>query len=239
MAKWFDGEGVGADNVHLGMKPNGGPENLFLHDASQHLLSSKVDDIIDQHIQPKQKYAYLGDFPSKIKDLDWLVKSMDRPKIDVEMVEQLRNNVVRYYPIKYNHGEISITFWDDRHNKTITTLYDHFSKAIWVHDAVAIRGTFMLRDSVVIPSFSIWELHEGTSAPSNQTISGIPTGATTKYTFENVLMSSYDFDSDEDETDDGVHTVQVTFKFERYSVSNVGYVEPKGAPNIFGSQIGW
>lgn len=166
-------------------------------------LTGKLEDIIAEHMQPKMKFAYMGEFPDKLQPLDWMVKSMDKPKVDIESVEQLRNNVKRNYPVKYNYGDLSLTFWDDMDHKTVTSLYEYFTQSVWDHAAVSLTGRFMLRDSIVIPKFNIYEL----TSNSDKHL---------KYVFENAVLSSFDFDNSEDESDDGVYTIQAVFKIERF-----------------------
>jgi len=176
-------------------------------------MPGRLDDLIAKHMQPKYKHAYLGEFPEKLSNLDWMVKSMDRPKIDVEYVEQMRNNVKRNYPIKYSYGDISFTFWDNVEHKTISTLHEYFTGKVWNHAAgVANPGFIMLRDNTIIPQLIVWDL----------TVDG---QNNMKYIFENAALVSFDFDSNEDETDEGVHTIQAVFKFERYDA-----IPTKGTP---------
>ena len=97
-------------------------DKSFLHwDAKNggYGYESQLGEIIANYMEPKQKHAYMGEFPAGLTNLDWLVRTMDRPKIDIESVEQIRNNVKRYYPVKYSFGDLSLTFWDDIHNNII------------------------------------------------------------------------------------------------------------------------
>ena len=181
-------------------------------------MAGRLDNLIADHMQPKYKHAYLGEFPGKLAKLDWMVKSMDRPKIDVEYVEQLRNNVKRFYPVKYNYGDISFTFWDNVEHKTIKTIHEYFTGNVWQHYDASGTGFMLLRDSTVIPSLIVWDL----SIDGEDNI---------KYIFENVSLSSFDFDANEDETDEGVHTIQAVFKFERYNI-----VTTKGIPPVLGNK---
>lgn len=170
-------------------------------------MPGRVDQLIAQHIQPNYRFSYIGEFPDgKFANLNWMVKSMDRPKVDVEYIEQVRNNVKRFYPIKYNYGDISITFWDNAQHQTIELVYNYFTKHVWKHEHIGSSGLIMLRDSTIIKSMSIWQL----STDGSPNI---------KHTYENVVLSSYDFDSNEDESDEGVHTIQCVFKFEKYIAS--------------------
>ena len=175
-------------------------------------VAGRMDEEIANRLQPKYKHAYWGEFPTHLDTLNWMVKSMDRPKIDIEYVEQLRNNVKRIYPIKYNFGDVSMTFWDNTSHKTIKTIYKYFANKIWYHPSTAGTGFMMLRDSTVIPTLIIWDL--STSGEDHL-----------KYVFENIALASYDFDANEDETDEGVHTIQCVFKFERFEV-----IPTKAAP---------
>jgi hypothetical protein len=181
-------------------------------------MAGRLDKLIAEHMQPKYKHAYLGEFPGKLSKLDWMVKSMDRPKIDVEYVEQIRNNVKRYYPIKYNYGDISFTFWDNTQHKTINTIHEYFTGKVWQHFSVSGSGFMLLRDSTVIPLLVIWDL----SVDGEDNL---------KYCFENVSLASFDFDANEDETDEGVHTIQCVFKFERYNVTAT-----KATPPVLGEK---
>lgn len=179
-------------------------------------MGGRLDDLIKDHMQPKYKHAYLGEFPGKLEALDWMVKSMDRPKIDVEYVEQVRNNVKRQYPVKYSFGDISFTFWDNVEHKTIKTLHEYFTGKVWQHFSVSGSGFMLLRDSTIIPKLIVWDL--SVSGEDNL-----------KYCFENCSLSSFDFDANEDETDEGVHTIQAVFKFERYNV-----LATKATPRVLG-----
>ena len=193
-----------------------GPSKGFVRwDApkSGYGMTGRVDDIIATHIQPKQKHAFMGEFPSGLTHLDWMIKTMDRPKIDVESVEQIRNNVKRNYPVKYNFGDLSITFWDDIYHKTITTIDQYFHGQVWQHQDPKQMGRIMMRDETVIPVFHIYDL-----VTDNQSENIL------KYSFYNATLSSYDFDAN-DTDDEGTHVIQAVFKIEGYSVS-VGYGPP-------------
>ena len=186
-------------------------EYPYLYDSPGFGINSRMDNIIlnDDNcmlqIQPKLKFAYLGQFPNELSNLDWLIKTMDRPKVDIESVEQVRNNVTRHYPIKYNYGDLTITFWDDVNHTTIKTIYEFFYNRVWHHENRYISGNFLLRDSIIIPELVIFDL-------------SVDGADHLKYTFENVILSSYDFDMVEDESDGGIFAVQVVFKIERFDV---------------------
>ena len=184
-------------------------DKSFLHwDAKNggYGYESQLGEIIANHMEPKQKHAYMGEFPAGLTNLDWLVRTMDRPKIDIESVEQIRNNVKRYYPVKYSFGDLSLTFWDDIHNKTIKTIDDYFNNQVWQHDYYKNTGSLLLRDRTVIPEFHIYDLVPGTNAEP------------VKYTFYNAILVSYDFDA-QDTDDEGIHTIQVVFKIESYKLT--------------------
>lgn len=172
------------------------------------MKSGVFDDIIVEHVEPKLKHAYMAFFTGKLSVLKWLVKTIDRPKIDVEYLEQMRFNVKRNYPIKYNYGDLSITFWDDIHHVTITAIDDYFHGNVWSHDSVPSRGEFLMRDSVIIPQFDIIDYV-------------METHSALKYTFYNASLASFDFDGHDDTDDGGVHTVQLVLKIEGYSVAIV------------------
>lgn len=184
-------------------------DKSFLHwDAKNggYGYESQLGEIIANHMEPKQKHAYMGEFPAGLTNLDWLVRTMDRPKIDIESVEQIRNNVKRYYPVKYSFGDLSLTFWDDIHNKTIKTIDDYFNNQVWQHDYYKNTGSLLLRDRTIIPEFHIYDLVPGTNAEP------------VKYTFYNAILVSYDFDA-QDTDDEGIHTIQVVFKIESYKLT--------------------
>ena len=174
-------------------------------DAKMANTDGELEKIISQHIQPKNKHAYMGEFPSKLSDLDWMVKTIDRPKVDIESIEQIRFNVKRQYPVKYNIGDVSVTFWDDVDHKTVSTLYSYFAGDVWDHKSVGNTGTFLLRDSILIPVFSIYDL-------------SVETNKHLEYKFENAVLSSFDFDAADDEGDETVYTVQAVFKVEKFNV---------------------
>lgn len=184
-------------------------DKSFLHwDAKNggYGYESQLGEIIANYMEPKQKHAYMGEFPAGLTNLDWLVRTMDRPKIDIESVEQIRNNVKRYYPVKYSFGDLSLTFWDDIHNKTIKTIDDYFNNQVWQHDYYKNTGSLLLRDRTIIPEFHIYDLVPGTNAEP------------VKYTFYNAILASYDFDA-QDTDDEGIHTIQVVFKIESYKLT--------------------
>ena len=184
-------------------------DKSFLHwDAKNggYGYESQLGEIIANYMEPKQKHAYMGEFPAGLTNLDWLVRTMDRPKIDIESVEQIRNNVKRYYPVKYSFGDLSLTFWDDIHNKTIKTIDDYFNNQVWQHDYYKNTGSLLLRDRTIIPEFHIYDLVPGTNAEP------------VKYTFYNAILVSYDFDA-QDTDDEGIHTIQVVFKIESYKLT--------------------
>ena len=174
-------------------------------DAKMANTDGELEKIISQHIQPKNKHAYMGEFPSKLSDLDWMVKTIDRPKVDIESIEQIRFNVKRQYPVKYNIGDVSVTFWDDVDHKTVSTLYSYFTGDVWDHKSVGNTGTFLLRDSILIPVFSIYDL-------------SVETNNHLEYKFENAVLSSFDFDAADDEGDETIYTVQAVFKVEKFNV---------------------
>ncbi len=197
----------GNASIREGLGPMSG-DSLVWWDASgpaPGIQSGIFDDIIVEHVEPKLKHAYMAFFDGKLSVLKWLVKTIDRPKIDVEYLEQMRFNVKRNYPIKYNFGDLSITFWDDIHHVTITAIDDYFHGSVWNHRSVPNRGEFLMRDSVVIPKFDIVDYV-------------METHSALKYTFYNASLASYDFDGHDDTDDGGVHTVQVVLKIEGYSV---------------------
>lgn len=177
---------------------------------------SDFEDLIAFTLQPKYKHSYVGEFDSKpqyarLERLNWLIKSMDRPKVDIEHVEQIRNNVKRYYPVKYNYGDLSITFWDDVHHDTIAKLTDHFENQIWDHEDVYEKGNILLRDKSIISEFVVYDL-------------SMDGEAHLKYTFYNALLSSFDLDAPGDE-EDGTFTVQAVFKIEKFTVETVENID--------------
>jgi len=185
----------------------GGPPH-FIWDTSAFAVPGVYEDIIskDNTVYPKLKHWYKGEFPGKLGGIDWLIKTMDKPKIDIESVEQMRNNVLRNYPVKYGFGDLSLTFWDDIDHQTINTLNDYFQGDVWVHGGIKDgRGDFKLRDSIVIKKFKIHEY----------SIVGKPPIV---FTYYNSVLSSLDFDAVDDEGDESVSTIQLVLKVEGYSV---------------------
>lgn len=169
-------------------------------------FGGEIDDLIVEHIEPKYKHGYRGNFPGSMSALNYLIKTMDRPKIDLESIDQLRNNVVRRYPIRYNFGDVSFSFWDDIKHVTVSTLTQYFHGQVWEHGgSKGGRGSFLLRDSAIIGSFDVIDYVMDHRQPLT-------------YTFYNALMSSMDFDAHDDESDEGVHTVQLVLKVEGYSI---------------------
>ncbi len=172
-------------------------------------LGGKLEDMITANLQPIYKHAFIGEFPEKLANLDWMVKTMDRPKVDIEYVEQIRNNVKRQYPVKYNFGDLSMTFHDDVHHKTITIIHDYFTGQVWDHKSIMAGGTFLLRDSVVIPEIIVWDLT-------------VETDTHLKYIYKNVSLVSFDYDAPDEAEDGGIHTIQAVFKIEGYEVVVTG-----------------
>ena len=187
----YNGEG-GPISEGIGYGPD-----YYTWDAPAYAVPGVYEDIIakDFTVYPKLKHWYQGDFPSQIAGINWLIKTMDRPKIDIESVEQMRNNVMRNYPVRYSFGDLSITFWDDIDHKTVTTLNNYFQKSVWSHmGEKQFYGELLLRDSIVIPQFKITEF-------------SIESKPTVVYTFYNSVLSSLDFDGEDDEGDESLFTV--------------------------------
>lgn len=188
---------------------NGPPH--FKWDSSGFEIPGTYEQIIDTspQVYPRLKHFYTAEFSGKLSGLNWLVKTMDRPKIDIEHVEQLRNNVKRIYPVKYNFGDLSLTFWDDVNHTTVTTLNDFFHGNVWEHGVPKqSRGDFLLRDEILIEKFIILE-------------HSIEKKNDLKYTFYNSLLSSIDMDSEDDEGDETVYTVQLVLKIEGYDIEKM------------------
>jgi len=159
----------------------------------------------DQTVVPKLKHWYQGNFPSKLSGINWKIKTMDRPKLDIESVEQLRLNVKRIYPVKYNFGDLSLTFWDDIDHETILAIDSYFQNDVWSHSNPKKGwGSFKLRDNIVIPKFEITEYTVEDRRPL-------------LFTYYNAVLSSFDFDATDDEGDESVSTIQMVFKVEGYS----------------------
>jgi len=199
-----------------GSPPPPGEEGVWLHwDAPATKDAEGVlENLITDHLQPIYKHSFIGEFPSKLTGLDWMVKTMDRPKIDIEYVEQIRNNVKRQYPIKYNFGDLSMTFHDDVNHKTILTLHKYFTGDIWDHGKISGYGKFKMRDSVLIPEIKIYDLT-------------VETGQHLRYTYQNVSLVSLDYDAPDEAEDGGVYTIQAVFKIEGYIVE-----ESKSPPTL-------
>lgn len=192
-----------------GSPPPPGEEGVWLHwDAPATKNAEGVlENLIAEHLQPIYKHSFIGEFPSKIAGLDWMVKTMDRPKIDVEYVEQIRNNVKRQYPIKYNFGDLSMTFHDDVNHKTILALHNYFSSDVWDHGSISGYGKFKMRDSVMIPEIKIYDLT-------------VETGSHLRYTYKNVSLVSIDYDAPDEAEDGATHTIQAVFKIEGFDVES-------------------
>jgi len=210
---WYNGE------APITQGSSGGPDH-FTWDTSAFEVEGTYEKVIhnDPPVYPKLKHWYKGEFSGQLAGLDWLVKTMDRPKIDIEHVEQIRYNVKRIYPVKYNFGDLSLTFWDDIKHTTVTTLNDYFQKDVWEHDApkqsggpTGMKGNFLMRDSILIKEFAINEYSlEGKQGQPNL-----------KYTFYNSLLSSIDMDAVDDEGDEAVFTVQLVLKIEGYAIEKI------------------
>lgn len=196
--------------------PPPGEEGVYLHWNAPALKGAEgvLENLITDHLQPIYKHSFIGEFPDKIQGLDWLVKTMDRPKIDIEYVEQIRNNVKRQYPIKYNFGDLSMTFHDDAKHKTILTLHNYFTNDVWDHDDIGSYGNFKMRDSVLIPEIKIYDLT-------------VETGQHLRYTYRNISLVSLDYDAPDEAEDAGTHTIQAVFKIEGYVVE-----ESKSPPTL-------
>lgn len=206
MASFYDGE-KGAIIHKAG---EGAPKSNFIWDVGSFTPEGPPggtyeDGIIHlDTVYPRLKHWYTGNFPSHLSGINWLIKTMDRPKLDVESVEQIRNNVVRNYPVKYSVGDVSITFWDDVDHRTMDTIEQYFHGSVWDHGGnKSGPGDFLMRDSILIPKF---EIMEHTVAEKIDR----------KYVFYNSVLVSIDMDSDDDEGDESVYTVQVVLKPEGY-----------------------
>lgn len=185
----------------------GGPPH-FTWDAPSYAVPGIYEEDIatNEVVQPKLKHWYQGDFPAKLSGINWMIKTMDKPKIEVESVEQMRNNVIRNYPVKYSFGDVSLTFWDDIAHKTIKTITEYFQGSVWTHADRQSSGEMLLRDSVVIPEFSIIEYTTDDQSPIT-------------WTFWNAVLSSYDLDATDDDGDDSIYTVQLVLKIEGYKLT--------------------
>lgn len=216
--------GINGPDTYLWDTPKFAMESIFENTVMvPTYVGSEAEDVPGPlgapTVYPKLKHWYKGEFPGKLSGIDWLIKTMDKPKIDIESVEQIRNNVKRHYPVRYNFGDLSLTFWDDVHHDTITTINEFFHGSVWEHgDKKGVgdkkgAGTLLLRDSIVIPEFKVIEYSIENSHAGSATFEPIT------YTFHNAVLSSFDFDGSDDEGDETVPTVQVVFKIEGYSLS--------------------
>lgn len=205
-----------APSITTGPAGVNGPSE-FTWDSGGFEIPGLYEEIIDKspQVYPKLKHWYTAEFSGSLGGLNWLVKTIDRPKIDIEHVEQIRYNVKRIYPVKYNFGDLSITFWDDINHTTILTLNDYFQSEIWEHDnpkthggPTGAKGNFLMRDDILIEEFKIIE-H---SIQDKQNL---------EYTFYNSLLSSIDMDSEDDEGDESVYTVQLVLKIEGYAIKRL------------------
>jgi hypothetical protein len=195
------GEGGGNWDIF----PQNGPDH-FIWDTGKFALPGTYEERISnfENVQPKLKHWYLGDFPSHLSKINWKIKTMDKPKIEVESMEQIRLNVKRNYPIKYSFGDLSLTFWDDIDHESIQAIDAYFQNDVWSHSAPKKGwGTFKLRDSIVIPQFKITEYTVEGKRPL-------------LFTYYNAVLSSFDFDATDDEGDEAIHTIQMVFKVEGY-----------------------
>ena len=183
--------------------------DLFTWDTAKYMLPGMFETVItDDLIQPKLKHWYRGEFPGYLSGLNWRIKTMDRPKVDIESVEQLRGNIKRNYPVKYNFGDLSVTFWDDIDHITITTLNNYFQGNVLAHGGSKQGpGAFLIRDSIVIPYFKIYEYSVG-----DRELTPIV------FTFYNAVLASLDFDSSDDDGDEAIHTIQMVLKIEGYNL---------------------
>jgi hypothetical protein len=194
-----------AGDIKLG--GGGGPPH-FIWDTTAFAVPGKFEDEVAkfQSVQPKLKHWYQGDFPSHLSKMNWMIKTMDKPKVDIESVTQMRLNTLRNYPIKYNFGDLSLTFWDDVDHHAILAIDKYFQGDVWSHAKPKKGpGMFHLRDSIVIPQFHITEYTVEGKRPL-------------KFTYYNSVLSSYDFDAVDDEGDEAIYTLNMTFKVEGYSV---------------------
>lgn len=197
------------ENPKIPLGGGGGPD-YFTWDTSGFGVEGVFEAEIyhTQPVQPKLKHWYQGNFPGKLSGINWRIKTMDKPKVDIESVEQLRLNVKRNYPIKYSFGDLSLTFWDDIEHLSILTIDGYFQGDVWSHGKPKKGwGTFQLRDNIVIPEFKIIEY----------TVEGAGKHPL-EYTYYNSVLSSYDFDATDDEGDEAIHTIQMVFKVEGYSL---------------------
>lgn len=210
MTKWFEGDREKIKLGHEGWGPHGPDHFVWDTKARKFSLPGKYEDDISFYdnfygVQPKLKHWYLGDFPSHLSKINWKIKTMDKPKTEVESMEQIRLNVKRYYPIKYTIGDLSLTFWDDVHHESIIAIDKYFQNDVWSHSKPKKGwGSFKLRDSIVIPQFKIYEYTVENARPL-------------MFTYFNAVLSSFDFDAVDDEGDESVHTIQMVFKVEGYS----------------------
>jgi hypothetical protein len=198
-------------------------------------LTKKIDfnnidreyiDFLFGNAKPKLKYLYKvqcegGD--NMLTSIGCYVKSIDKPKIDVEYTEQVRNNTIRYYPIKYSFSEVSMTYYDSG-DSLITNFFYSFIKTqiIDVADSGKGRGIFygrqgMMSNGSIIRVRQI-PVHLGdTKASDNMLNKSFDIRFPAKdieYVFYNVQITSIEGEQFDSDDDSGFLTYTVTFKYE-------------------------
>jgi len=162
-------------------------------------------EIAVNDIWPKLKHGFYVEFSAPLSGLGWLVKTIDRPKPEVEYTDQIRNNALRHYMIKYSYGDINVTFWDDRKNAAVQALTALYYDKVLSHGSVSAGAEPLLRDSVMMANIVLEQFN---IYPEPNLV----------FVYENVLVTSIEFDQNDADDDSGSPTLAATFKYEKFSV---------------------
>jgi len=191
-----------------------------------------IKDFLFKYEKPKLKYLYKVTC-EKSKDnltssVGCYIKSIDRPKIDIEFVEQVRNNVIRYYPVKYSFPEASMVYYDSGDSMVTDYILNYVGTKIVTIDNQGIgRGKFVGRQNMLNGGSTITvhqiPVHLGNDRASdgffNETYD-VDIPEETIYIYYNVQVTSIDSDQFDTDDDSGYLIYTLTFKYEYFEIKN-------------------
>lgn len=148
-------------------------------------------------MQPRKKHGYVG---TVLGGPSFLIKSIDKPKANVEYNQIMRSNQMINFPRSVTFGNLTITLWNDVHSQAVALAWSNYNSHVWKNGPV-------YRDTALIKTLVVQELG----------VSGATKPVT--YTFKNCSIESMDFDAGDDEDDSGVTFITIALKVEGISVS--------------------
>ena len=194
-------------------------------------LERTIHHFLFEKEKPKLKYlyrVYCGN-DGFFEKTGCYVKSIDKPKMDIEYVEQVRGNVIRYYPVKYSYPEVSIIYFDSGDSKITHLLESYMGSMFHVSDKGMGYGNFHGRSimketgrMIVIEQIST---HLGekrvTDMYGNMNTYSVKSPDSIFYIFYNVQITSIEGDQFDSDDDAGYLVYTLTFKYEYFEIVDV------------------